>query len=144
MSDVDINAGHEAFDLDHGQEQFADSHDSLHDFNAFDNQHNFDLDEHFAQGHHIEADTPDSHFSETDYTNADVHVSDSSDSFGVHDLNADQGSSYGDVDLLHESGDSGFLSEHAYDGGNDGSDLSGLLGEQSYDDGAGEVSAVSS
>src|SRR2546423_12724929 len=75
MSEFDVNAGQEHFDLDHGHQDFGDQHDHLQNFDAFGNQHASELDEHFAQGHHVESDTPASHFEESDFTNADVHAS---------------------------------------------------------------------
>ena len=117
MSEFDVNADHQDFNLDHGHEDFGDQHDHLQNFDAFGNQHASELDEHFAQGHHVEADTPESHFEESDFTNADVHASETDSSFGEHALDASNDSSFGDLDLLHQDGSLDALSEHSFDGG---------------------------
>jgi len=135
-----LDAGHEHLDLGHEQQEYGEDHNSLSDLNAFENHHDFDLNEHFAQGQHVEDHTPGHDYEATSYTDASVEVSDHSDSFGVHDLEAGQDSSYGDADFLHESLDAGHLQEGSYEG-----DLPGLEGEYSYDDGGdSELSAVSS
>jgi hypothetical protein len=117
MSEFDANAGHEDFNLDHGHEDFGDQHDHLQNFDAFGNQHASELDEHFAQGHHVESDTPASHFEESDFTNADVHASETDSNFGEHALDTSNDSSFGNLDLLHEDSDLSHLSEHSFDGG---------------------------
>jgi hypothetical protein len=113
----DVNAGHEDFNLDHGHQAFGNEHDHLTDSQAYGNEHAAELDEHFAQGHHVESDTPASHFEESDFTNADVHASETDANFGEHALNTSDDSSFGNLDLLHEDGNLSHLSEHAFDGG---------------------------
>ena len=122
----DLHEAHQDLDLDQGHQDFGNEHDHLTNFDQFGNQHNAELDEHFAQGHHVEADTPASHFEESDFTNADVHASESDANFGENFSDAGHDSSFGNLDLLHEDASLDSLSAHQFDDG-----------------GAGEITAVS-
>jgi hypothetical protein len=113
----DLSQGHENYDLDHGHQDAGNENDHYQDFNAYGNNHATELDEHFAQGHHVEADNPYSHYEESDYTNADVHASETDSNFGVHDVEADHNSSFADLDELREHFDADTLSAHQYSGG---------------------------
>lgn len=126
----DLSQGHENYDLDHAQQDEGATNDHFQDFNAYGNEHAANVDEHFAQGHHVEADNPYSHYEESDYTNADVHASESDASFGEHAVEADHDSSFADLDRLHEQFDADSLSAHQFEGGG-------------YEGGQGELSAVS-
>src|ERR1700733_7630613 len=98
----DISQGHEDANLDTLHHDAGNENDHFQDFNAFGNNHASELDEHFAQGHHVEADSPYSHYEESDYTNADVHASETDSNFGVHDTEGDHSSSFEDLDSLRE------------------------------------------
>ena len=126
----DLHQAHVDTDLDQAHQDFGNENDHFANYDAFGNTHNAELDEHFANGHHIEADTPTSHYAETDYTNADVHASESDSSFGVSASEGDHSSSFGDLDRLQEHFDADSLSAHEFQGG-------GFAG------GDGELSAVS-
>src|SRR5438105_5468697 len=104
MSEFDVNAGHEDFNLDHGHQEFGNENDHLQNFDAFGNQHASELDEHFAQGHHVESDSPVQHFEEADYTNADVHAAETDASFGEHVRKTRRLNSSDDRNLHHEHG----------------------------------------
>jgi hypothetical protein len=113
----DVAQGHEDYNLDQGHQDAGNENDHFQDFNAYGNNHAAELDEHFAQGHHVEADSPYSHYEESDYTNADVHASETDSNFGVHDVEADHNSSFADLDSLREHFDADTLSAHQYSGG---------------------------
>jgi hypothetical protein len=113
----DLSQSHEASDLDHLHQDAGNDNDHFQDFNAFGNNHASELDEHFAQGHHVEADSPYSHYEESDYTNADVHASETDSNFGVSDVEGDHSSSFADLDSLREHFDADSLSAHQYSGG---------------------------
>jgi hypothetical protein len=114
---LDLSQGHENYDLDHTQADQGNEHDHFQDFSAYGNQHAAELDEHFAQGHHVEADTPYSHYEESDYTNADVHAAEYDSNFGEHSVEADHDSSFADLDQLREHFDADSLSAHQWQGG---------------------------
>jgi hypothetical protein len=132
----DLDTGHENYDVDHGHEASGNEHDHLNDFNAYGNDHSSDLDAHFAQGHEVESDTPYSHFQEQDYTEADVHASETDSNFNVNAVDAEHDASFSDLDHLQEHFDGGFLSAH--EGG-----FGGYEGGHGYEGGEGELSAVS-
>src|SRR5438105_6436169 len=60
----DLSHGHEDYDLNHGHQETGNDHDHLNQYDAYGNQHAAELDEHFANGHHVEADNPYSHYEE--------------------------------------------------------------------------------
>ena len=123
----DLSHGHEDYDLDHGHQDYGNENDHLQDFNAYGNTHAAELDEHFAQGHHVESDTPYNHYEESDYTNADVHAAEYDSNFGEHATEADHSASFEDLDHLREHFDADSLSAHQFQGGGyDGGELSAV------------------
>ena len=117
MSEFDaLHHDSQDLDLDHGHSEFGNNDDHFSNHDAFGNEHHQALDEHFAQGHNLEADTPTSHFAEQDFTNADVHASEDDASFGEHDASGDHSDSFGDLDRLQEHFDSDSLSAHHFEG----------------------------
>jgi hypothetical protein len=129
----DLAQGHEDYDLNHDHEDYGNEHNQLHDFNAYGNNHAAELDEHFAHGHHVESATPNSYYEESDYTNADVHASETDSNFNVNAVDAENDASFGDLDHLQEHFDGDFLSAHE----------GGYEGGHGYEGGEGELSAVS-
>jgi len=141
---ADVNAENENYELDHGQEAYGDQNAHLHDESAYGDNHESELNEHYAHGDEVESDTPYSHFDQSSYTEADVHAEQSDSSFGEHVLDADQSSSFGEADFVHESAQIQELQEHFFSGGEHealGGGAEQLLEEGGQD---GEVSAVSS
>ena len=146
----DVNAGHEDLNLDQGHQAFGNEHDHLTDEQAYGNEHASELDEHFAQGHHVESDTPASHFEEDNFTNADVHASETDSNFGEHFVDADHAANFGEADFLHENAEIDQLQEHFFSGGDEhslgaGSEhlLEGGAASQAGHEDGGHISAVS-
>ena len=113
----DLHETHENYDLDHNHQDQGNENDHFNQYDAYGNQHAAELDEHFAQGHHVEADNPYSHYEESDYTNADVHAAEYDSNFGEHAVEADHSESFADLDALREHFDADSLSAHQYGGG---------------------------
>ena len=146
----DVNADHQDYNLDQGHQAYGNEADHLSDQQVYGNEHASELDEHFAQGHHVEADTPESHFEEDNFTNADVHASETDSNFGEHLVDADHAASFGEADFLHENAELDQLQEHFFSGGGEehalgGSEhlLEGGAASQSGHDDGGHISAVS-
>jgi hypothetical protein len=99
----DVHAQHEDLNLDQDHQAFDNNADHLHNFDANADNHASELDEHFANAHHVEADDPRSHFEQDDFTNADVHASDTDQHFDVNSNEADHVSNVADIDALRES-----------------------------------------
>lgn len=113
----DVNAGHEDLNLDQGHQAFGTDQDHFQDLAAQGDTHQSELDEHFATGHHVESENPDSRFEEDNFANGDVHAADSDSNFDVHALEGDHANSFGDIDQLRESFEGDTLSAHGLDDG---------------------------
>jgi hypothetical protein len=100
--DTSYDSAHQDAALDHDQAQYGSEHDANADHDAYGQEHNAETDEHFANGHHVEADTPQSHYSETDFTNADAHAQESDASFGEHDASNEHDANFSELEHLQE------------------------------------------
>jgi hypothetical protein len=108
--DTSYDAGHENADLDHTQAAYGTEHDAGQQYDAYGQEHNAEADEHYAHGHHVEADTPTSHYSETDYTQYDAHAQESDAAYGESFSGFEHDAAFGQFDHLHESFDADRIS----------------------------------
>jgi hypothetical protein len=110
MSDyTDFGQGHESHDLDHGQQAFGTEHDAAQNYDAFGQAHTYENDQHFANGHHVEYDSPaGAHYEESEFTNYDSHVAESDAAYGEHYAATEHDASFGELDYLREHFDADF------------------------------------
>ena len=110
MSDyTDFGQGHESYDLEHNHQAYANEHDASQNYDAYAQAHNYENDQHYANGHHVEYDSPTGeHYEESEYTEADSHVADSSVAYGEHYDAREHDASFGELDYLREHFDAEF------------------------------------
>jgi hypothetical protein len=108
--DTNYDAGHESADLDHTTTIHSNEHDAGQQYQAYGTEHNAETDQHYANGHHVEYDTPQSHYSETDYTNYDTHAETHDAAYGEASNNFEHDANFGNLDQLHESFDADQIS----------------------------------
>jgi hypothetical protein len=130
MSDFDggdynhgqVETGHQDYDLDHGHQAYANEHDASQNYDAYAQAHNYENDQHYANGHHVEYDNPHGeHYEESDYTNADSHVAESDAAYGEHYDATEHNASSAELDYLREHFDAEFAhadyADKGYEGG---------------------------
>jgi hypothetical protein len=109
------DAGHENFELDHGQQAFGNDQDHFLNANQFGQADSHEVDQHFAQGHGVEYDNPGgAHYEEQDFTNFDGHESDQSAAFGNSVDEGDHAEAFGQIDQLHEQLDAGHFNAEGF------------------------------
>src|SRR3569833_929506 len=70
-------------DLNQLHQNFGEDHDSLHTNEQYGHAAGYENDQNFANGHHVEYDTPaGSHFEQTDFTAASSHEAAIEQDFG--------------------------------------------------------------
>lgn len=128
-----LDTGHQHGDLQQNDQAYGNEHDHLQQFNAYGQDHNATDATHFANGHHVEYDTPNEHYTETDYTNYDQQDSQSDHSFGAEGSDQSHSQEFGQLDQLRSEFDTSFGHVSGLDSGGHGPDSGGH----------GELSAVS-
>jgi hypothetical protein len=98
-----IDSGQEHAELDHGQQEYGNEADHALNASQYGEATSHEADQHYAQGHHVEYDSPaETHYEEQDYTNFDGHEADSHAAFGTQFAEAEHNEAFGNLDVLHQ------------------------------------------
>jgi hypothetical protein len=119
MSDY-IDTGHDNHDLEAGHEAHGSEHDSLHHFQALEESHAHEVDQHYVHAYHAEYDDGHGgHYSVTDYTEYDNHEVSTDNVEAEQYTDQDHSESFNEIEFLHEHFNSE-LGQYGHEGGQEG------------------------
>jgi hypothetical protein len=104
-----VEAGHENYELEHGQQAYGNEHDASQQYDAYGEANHHEADQHYNHGEAEHYHAPDgTDYSKVEYTNYDSHVEASEAAYGEHYSAHQHDASFGQLSYLRQYFDADF------------------------------------